>query len=208
MCAAAGEDVDELPEQKGQMYWYETWRDLRIVTKAPKEKKKPTKEELAKKEQDRKSKEVKEILKGSAARRKDFISGIISGKIPALKDENVAREKIWEALVLIGYGLYGSIARDFFLEGDEWKYSEEERKQATETFQGLSITHQMLVFLHGSMNTVGETYDYSGRYAKEKADKLLKGYEALELFGWFFEMDEEKRVLDGTSELFAPAEEK
>lgn len=27
-------------------------------------------------------------------------------------------------------------------------------------------------------------------------------------FGWFFEMDEEKQVLDGTSELFAPAEEK
>ena len=32
-------DEIELPEQKGQMYWYETWRDLRIVTKAPKEKK-------------------------------------------------------------------------------------------------------------------------------------------------------------------------
>lgn len=181
---------------------------MRIVTKAPKEKKKPTKEELAKKEQERKSKEIKEILKGSATRRKEFIAGIISGKIPALKDENAAREKIWDALVLIGYGLYGSVARGFFLEGDEWKYSEEEIKQANETFKGLSITHQMLVFLHGSMITVGETYDYSGRYAKEKADKLLKGYEALELFGWFFEMDEEKQVLDGTSELFAPAEEK
>lgn len=201
-------DEINLPEQKGQMYWYEMWRDLRIVTKAPKEKKKPTKEELAKKEQERKSKEIKEILKGSATRRKEFIAGIISGKIPALKDENAAREKIWDALVLIGYGLYGSVARGFFLEGDERKYSEEERKQANETFKGLSITHQMLVFLHGSMITVGETYDYSGRYAKEKADKLLKGYEALELFGWFFEMDEEKQVLDGTSELFAPAEEK
>lgn len=43
---------------------------------------------------------------------------------------------------------------------------------------------------------------------KKKADKLLKGYEVLELFGWFFEMDEEKQVLDGTSKLFAPAEEK
>ena len=31
---------------------------------------------------------------------------------------------------------------------------------------------------------------------------------SIELFGWFFEMDEEKQVLDGTSELFAPAEEK
>lgn len=62
--------MNNLPEQqKGQMYWYEMWRDLRIVTKAPKEKKKPTKEELAKKEQERKSKEIKEILKGSATRR-------------------------------------------------------------------------------------------------------------------------------------------
>ena len=87
-------DEINLPEQKEQMYWYETWRDLRIVTKAPKEKKKPTKEELAKKEQERKSKEIKEILKGSAARRKEFIAGIISGKIPALKDENAVREKI------------------------------------------------------------------------------------------------------------------
>lgn len=32
-------DEINLPEQKGQMYWYEMWRDLRIVTKAPKEKK-------------------------------------------------------------------------------------------------------------------------------------------------------------------------
>ena len=70
-------DEINLPEQKGQMYWYEMWRDLRIVTKAPKEKKKPTKEELAKKEQERKSKEIKEILKGSATRRKEFIAGII-----------------------------------------------------------------------------------------------------------------------------------
>lgn len=112
------------------------------------------------------------------------------------------------SLVLIGYGMYGSIARGFFLEDDEWKYSEEERKQANEAFKGLGITHQMLVFLHGAMNTIGDTCDYKGCYDKEKASKLLKGYEALELFGWFFEMDEEKHVLDGTSELFAPAEEK
>lgn len=43
---------------------------------------------------------------------------------------------------------------------------------------------------------------------KKRRINCLKGYEALELFGWFFEMDEEKQVLDGTSELFAPAEEK
>ena len=83
-------------------------------------------------------------------------------------------KKIWDALVLIGYGLYGWLREAFSWRGDERKYSEEERKQANETFKGLSITHQMLVFLHGSMITVGETYDYSGRYAKEKADKLLK----------------------------------
>ena len=201
-------DEIKLPEQKGQMYWYETWRNLKIVVKVSKEKKKPTKEELAKKERERKSKEVKEILKGSAARRKEFIAGIISGKIPTVKDENAVREKIWEALVAIGCGLYGSTVRSFFLKDEEYKCSEEERRKAAETAMGLSITHQMLVFMNGAMNSISETYDWKGCYDKGKADKLLKGYEALEPFGWFFEMDEEKQVLDGTSELFAPAEEK
>lgn len=201
-------DEIKLPKQRGQMYWYEGWRDLRIVTKVPKKEKKPTKEELEKKERERKVKEVKKILKGSAVRRKEFIAGIISGKIPAVKDESAAREKIWEALVAIGYGLYGSIVRTFFLKDEEYKCSEEERRKATETAIGLSITHQMLVFLNGSMNSITETCDWKGCYDKAKADKLLKGYEALELFGWFFEMDEEKQVLDGSSELFAPAEKK
>ena len=116
------------------MYWYEMWRDLRIVTKVRRKKKKPTKEELAKKEQERKSKEIKEILKEVPPEGRNLLPEL-SLKIPALKDENAAREKIWDALVLIGYGLYGSVARGFFLEGDEWKYSEEERKQANETFK-------------------------------------------------------------------------
>lgn len=168
------------------------------------------KEEL-KKENDRwlaLLREADEILKGSAARRKEFIAGIISGKIPTVKDENAVREKIWEALVAIGCGLYGSTVRSFFLKDEEYKCSEEERRKAAETAMGLSITHQMLVFMNGAMNSISETYDWKGCYDKGKADKLLKGYEALEPFGWFFEMDEEKQVLDGTSELFAPAEEK
>ena len=60
-----------------------------------------------------------------------------------------------------------------------------------------------------------ETLDRAMTQAQRQVEELrkriirvAKGYEALELFGWFFEMDEEKQVLDGTSELFAPAEEK
>lgn len=201
-------DEINLPEQKEQMYWYETWRDLRIVTKAPKEKKKPTKEELAKKEQERKSKEIKEILKGSAARRKEFIAGIISGKIPAVKNENKEKNKIWHILVLLGNGLYGSFAREFFLDQEEYKCSEEERKQADADFQNLSVIHQMLVFLNSAMDRISETYDWMGRYDRGKAEKLMKGYEALEPYGWFFEEKEEEEVLGGTSELYVPVEEK
>lgn len=201
-------DEIELPEESGQMYWHETWRDLRIVARVTKKKKKPTKEELAKKEQKRKLEEIKKILKGSAARRKEFIAGIISGKIPAVKDENTEKDKIWHGLVLIGSGLYGSLAREFFLEQEEYKCSEEERKQADADFQNLSVIHQMLVFLNGAMDRISETYDWMGRYDKGKAEKLMKGYEALEPFGWFFEEKEEEEVLDGTSELYVPAEEK
>lgn len=200
-------DELKLPEG-GQMYWYETWRDLRIVAKVASKKKKLSKEELAKKEQKRKVEEVKKILKGSAARRKEFIAGIISGKIPAVKDEATEKDKIWDSLVSLDGGFYKTFAREFFLDKEGYKCSEEERKQADADFKKLRTMHQMLVFLNSAMNGIYETYDWKGRYDREKAEKLMKGYEALEPFGWFFEEDEEKQVLDGTSELYTPTEEK
>jgi len=58
----------------------------------------------------------------------------------------------------------------------------------------------MMIVLHFSMQV--ETYDYNGMFIKTRGDALLKGYEALEPYGWYFESEAESEVLYGTHELY------
>lgn len=90
-----------------------------------------------------------------------------------------------------------------------WLNQSEDEAKATVAESGATADP----FYDGVLSAIFQIREYIKKMCKiddaeGKADKLLKGYEALELFGWFFEMDKEKQVLDGTSELFAPAEEK
>ena len=62
------------------------------------------------------------------------------------------------------------------------------------------MLHQMLLILDASMASTNEIFDSNFNPSKGKA--LLKGYEALEPYGWYFESEEEKKVLDGTHELY------
>ena len=60
----------------------------------------------------------------------------------------------------------------------------------------------MLIVLHDSMTSINETFDYNLKFSMTKAAALLKGYKALKPYGWFFESEDEKKVLDGTYELY------
>lgn len=62
--------------------------------------------------------------------------------------------------------------------------------------------HQMMIILHNSMKICNEPYDYNLVFNKNKGDALLKGYEVFEPYGWYFEDEKERQVLDGTSELY------
>lgn len=66
----------------------------------------------------------------------------------------------------------------------------------------------MMIILHASMENTNETFDYHGKFIKSKGDVLLKGYAALMPYGWYFENEAEKSVLDGTNELYEKDEEK
>lgn len=191
-----------LPKEKGQMYWLVSYRTLKVIVKAPKEKRQLSEWELKKKETDKVKRQIKAVLKESSARRREFVLNIISGKINAVKDEAKEIELIWRALIPLGSCVYESTLRRFFLEKDEYKSTVEEKQEAREKSEKLTTLHQMLVILHESMVSTNETYDYNGRFDKTKGDALLKGYEALEPYGWYFESDEEKSVLDGTHEFY------
>ena len=81
-------------------------------------------------------------------------------------------------------------------------FSPEEKKAADESAGKLSSLHQMMIILHNSMKICNEPYDYNLVFNKNKGDALLKGYEVFEPYGWYFEDEEERQVLDGTSELY------
>lgn len=54
----------------------------------------------------------------------------------------------------------------------------------------------MMIILHNSMKICNEPYDYNLVFNKNKGDALLKGYEVFEPYGWYFEDEKERQVLD------------
>lgn len=81
-----------------------------------------------------------------------------------------------------------------------------EEKKIVETLfvrRSVNVSEQdMMIILHNSMKICNEPYDYNLVFNKNKGDALLKGYEVFEPYGWYFEDEKERQVLDGTSELY------
>lgn len=196
-----------LPKENEQMYWLVYYRTLKVIMKAPKEKKELSPWEQERKRKDKVKRQIKDILKESSARRKEFIQNIISGKIDAVKDEAKEKDLIWQALVPLGACIYESTLRRFFLSTDEYNCTDEERQEARKKVENLSTLHQMLIILDIAMTSKNETFNYNLNFSPDIGNALLKGYEALQPYGWYFESEDEKKVLDGTHELYVKTSE-
>lgn len=196
----------KLPDDTEKMYYYVSYRSMQIIKKAPKEKRELSEYELKEKEKQKAKRQIKAILKESSARRTEFIGNIISGKVDAVKDEAEEVSLIWKALVSLSASVYPSTLIKFFLEKDYYDCTEDERQEAQKKVDSMSILHQMLIALNDAMTGTDETFKYNLEFNSEKGDALLKGYEALHPYGWYFERDEEKSVLDGTHELYEKKE--
>lgn len=191
----------KLPNQKEQMYWIVWYRKLVVIIKKPKEKKQLSKWEIEQKERETAKKQIKAILKEASVRHKEFVQNILNGKVSPVKNEGDVKDRIWQAMLSLGCGVYGSTVRSFFLSKEEYKCTEEERQEAEKKVEELSVLHQMMIVLHSKIKLINEPFDYNGTFNKSKADSILKAYEVFEPYGWYFE-DTEKAVLDGTSELY------
>lgn len=84
----------KLPEEKSELLYVVWYRSLKVVTKAPKEKKELSPYEKEQKEKDKRKRQIKAVLRESTARRKEFILNIISGKTDAVKDSEKEIELI------------------------------------------------------------------------------------------------------------------
>lgn len=175
---------------------------VKIIRKA--EKKKEVSElELARKEQEKKNKEIKAKIKAMGKRRKFFIENIISGKIEKIKDEATVQIEVWDALVLIGTSIYQTNMRRFFTDKSDYECTQEEKDNANDKINKCSFLQQMLLILEYAMdNNIGDIVGYRGEFNESIAAKYKKAYAILERYGWMFE-DDEEQLLDGTHELYA-----
>lgn len=69
--------------------------------------------------------------------------------------------------------------------------------EAEKKAENLKPLHQMLIILHQNMKDIKNIVWSDVIYRENEASKLIRGYAALEPYGWYFE-PEEKMILDGT----------
>ena len=135
-------------------------------------------------------------------RRKEFIHGIITGKIEALKESEEVQRELWQALLAMETYLSMISIKNFFTGKADYNCTPEERESATKSVNECSMLHQMLALMNYAMMNCGDIADWMCRYNQPVADKLLKGYAVLEKYGWSFDGEDEERLLDGTHELY------
>lgn len=186
------------------LFYYSYWREVLVVKKAQKKERELTPEEIKRKEINQNKKKIQGMMDKISTQRKEFVLNIISGKIDDVKDDSL-KDAIWCVLLLTQGYLLLSELRKFFTGKSSWDLSDEELAESTEKINSLTVIQQMLIFMSISMDK-GEIYDYNGFYKEEIGQALLDGYKVLERYGWSFESEEDKQLLEGTHELYTKKE--
>ena len=197
-----GELPDEIKVQarkKDKMFYVKWWDQIHIIRAA--EKKKETKWEKERKEQDQKKKELKAITKQLIARTIEFIKFIIDGTIKPVKETEKLRKEILDAALRNGTSTYRSNIIKFFTGKTLYECTKQEEASAEEKLNECSSLQVSLILMALGIENISEIHDYNGKYNKERAEKLMKVYDVLEQYGWTFE-EQEQQLLDGTHELY------
>lgn len=198
--------IDVEPEGKEKIYYYKSYREIKIIRKAKKVEHKLTPEEIKKKEKDKRKKQIKEIAKEMSASRRDFILSIISGKVESLKDTKKVEELCWQVMLSgMAYISKDSFAT-FILGKNSYEAEAEEKEKALETISGLSTINKTLITTYNSTKE-SELMDWKGYYAPEAGKRLDMFCQALSMYGFTYNSDEERQVADGTHELYEKDEE-
>lgn len=197
-------DDIELEEQKEPAYFYPCWNGIRIVTRHKPEKIPKTPEQLKREQLEKNKRTIKDIVKKIDATRKNFISDILAGKVaePSAQELPALKDAIWSIFAQTGASIYPSTMRRFFTDKDDYRLTPEELDSAQQKVDSLSVIHQMLLVLDHVIDQE-EPFDYYGIYKEQYNRKAALVYGIFEKYGWSFDDETERQIIDGTSELYA-----
>lgn len=184
------------------LYYFSSWYGIIVVKKSKKKKKELSPEEKRRKQIMKNKKEINELIKKMDERRREFILNIFSGKIDSAKDEKTTKDALWYSLILSETSLYPSNMMRVFTGKGVYDCTQEEKDEASKKVSSLSVENQMLSALHYGMEYHGDITDWQGQYNERVGQALMDGYKVLGFYGWSFESEEEKQILDGTHPLY------
>lgn len=191
----------EFDDNGEQIFYIERYGRLFIFRKAKKGKKVLTPEEEAKKQKEKNKKQIKAILKEAANTRRVFIEGIISGKIEAIKETKEIEAELFEQILSWESFVGHNKLKEFFLGCEVYNAEKEDVEAAERKIEGLSLLHKLLCITSAMVANV-DLVEWNYHYNKDRGEKVMKFYAILEKYGFSFPNDEEKSVVEGTSDLY------
>lgn len=189
-------------EENGeQIFYMERYGSLYLVRKAKKEKKVLTPAEEAKKQNEKNKRQIKAILKEASNTRRVFIEGIISGRIEPIKETREIEAELFEQILCYESFVGHNKLKEFFLGCEVYKAEGQAREEAEKKMEGLSLIHKLLC-ITSAMVAEQDLVEWNFKYRVPTGEKVKKFYAVLEKYGFQFPNDEEKEVIEGTSDLY------
>lgn len=183
--------------------WVVFWNsEIAVIAPAQKQKRELTEYEIKEKEKDKAKKELKQRHKALYAEIDRFLMGIITKEIAPLKEDVVLYKALTLAIIKGNIDYYRSDLANFFSGKSLYDLEEEEPdkyKEFLEWEENLSPLH--LAIAHMTSIKKCEMYNYNVEYHQENAGKVKAIVDFLVMYG-FSISEEEKKVLDGTHELY------
>ena len=187
------------------MFYLERYGTLYVVRKAKKEKKALTPEEEKARQNKRNKKQIKAILKEAANTRKAFIEGILSGRIKKVTDEKQVEADLFEQMMDWETFTGHNKLIQFFTGCEVYNAPNEEIEAARKEMQGLSVLQKLLCMV-SAMVADADLVEWNYTYNTVRGKKVKAFYGTLEQYGFQFPNDEEKSVVEGTSDLYVKKE--
>lgn len=201
----APKKLDIQKEEKETLYYLKYYSEVKVIRKAKKQKRELTPEEKRRAERDSRKKRVKAMEKEMAARRRDFILDIIAGKIKPLENDGDAMRKMWDVMRKGSSYVSDSSISSFLIGKSSYDSTEEEKKDAAERIENLSVTELTLITAYNGTESL-ELSEWTGDFNKRSAGILKEFYEVLMMYGFTYNSDDEVKLLNGTHELYTETE--
>ena len=195
----------KLKESGDNLVYLEQYGWLYIIRPAKKVKKALTPQEEKRKQNDRNKRQIKAILKEATNTRRVFIEGILSGKIEEIKDTKQIEADLFEQMMSWETFVGHNKLVQFFVGCEVYNAPKEEVEAAREKITGLSVLHKLLCLVSAMVGDA-DLVEWNYTYNTVRGKKVKSFYKILEQYGFEFLNDEEKSVIEGTSELYVKKE--